>query len=111
MILLQLFKVAHHVTGNDRWAKEYRKLALEEPYRYADLACEHYERYENKIKEYLRNEELDSDTLFPIVVKTMNYSDTRMAAVVRSSRMTRYCLKSSGAARTAGGDSKGTGAT
>ena len=76
MILLQLFKV------NDRWDKEYRKLALEEPYRYADLACEHYERYENKIKEYLRNEELDSDTLFPIVVKTMNYSDTRMAAVV-----------------------------
>ena len=82
MILLQLFKVAHHVTGNERWDKEYRKLALEEPYRYADLACEHYERYENKIKEFLHNEELDSETLFPMVVKTMNYSDTRMAAIV-----------------------------
>lgn len=82
MILLQLFKVAHHVTGNERWDKEYRKLALEEPYRYADLACEHYERYENKIKEFLHNEELGSETLFPMVVKTMNYSDTRMAAIV-----------------------------
>lgn len=82
MILLQLFKVAHHVTGNERWDKEYRKLALEEPYRYADLACEHYERYENKIKEFLHNEELNSETLFPMVVKTMNYSDTRMAAIV-----------------------------
>ncbi len=81
MILLQLFKVAHHVTGNERWEKEYRKLALEEPYRYADLACEHYERYENKIKDFLHNDSLDSETLFPMVVKTMNYSDTRMAAV------------------------------
>ena len=30
----------------------------------------------------MHNEELDSETLFPMVVKTMNYSDTRMAAIV-----------------------------
>lgn len=33
-------------------------------------------------KRILHNEELDSETLFPMVVKTMNYSDTRMAAIV-----------------------------
>ncbi len=82
MILLQLFKVAHHVTGNELWNEEYRKLALEEPYRYADLACEHYERYERQIKDFFKKPELDSETLFPFVVKSMNYSDTRMAAVV-----------------------------
>ena len=81
MILLQLYKVAHHVTGNERWNEEYRKLALEEPYRYADLACEHYERYERQVKDFFKKPELDSETLFPFVVKSMNYSDTRMAAV------------------------------
>lgn len=81
MILLQLFKVAHHVTGNERWNEEYLKLALDEPYRYADLACEHYERYEHQIKDFFHNQNLDSQTMFPLVVKTMNYSDTRMAAV------------------------------
>ena len=35
-----------------------------------------------KRQEFLHNEELDSETLFPMVVKTMNYSDTRMAAIV-----------------------------
>ncbi len=81
MILLQLFKVAHHVTGNERWNEEYRKLALEEPYRYADFISEHYERYENSIKYFLHDDTLSSETMFPMVVKTMNYSDTRMAAV------------------------------
>ena len=44
-ILLQCFKVASYVTGDPQWEEVYRKLALEEPYRYADLLGEYYDRY------------------------------------------------------------------
>lgn len=80
MILLQLYKVAHHITGEERWNEEYRKLALDEPYRYADLAAEHFGRYQRIAKDLVENEDSEEE-IFNRVVKIMNYSDVRMAAV------------------------------
>lgn len=80
MILLQLYKVAYHVTGDEQWNKEYRKLALDEPYRYADLAREHYGRY-RMFARLLIEDENDEKEIFNRIVKNMNYSDVRMAAL------------------------------
>ncbi|NMP38492.1 MAG: hypothetical protein GX051_10325 [Clostridiales bacterium] len=80
LILLQLYKVAHHVTGDAQWDEQYRKLALEEPYRYADLAAEHYKRYAIAARTLVDDED-DEGEVFRQVVKIMNYSDIRMAAV------------------------------
>ena len=80
LILLQLYKVAYHVTGNDEWNTEYRKLALEEPYRYADLASEHYKRYAMLAQSFVDDED-DPEQIREQVFKIMNYSDVRMAAV------------------------------
>ncbi|HZK39454.1 MAG TPA: hypothetical protein VFD23_04815 [Clostridia bacterium] len=79
-ILLQLYKVAHHVTGDEQWNKEYRKLALDEPYRYADILREHFERYRIMAKDLVDDENSDEE-IFNRVIKIMNYSDVRMAAV------------------------------
>lgn len=80
MILLQLYKVVHHITGDEQWNKEYQKLALDEPYRYADLAAEHFERYRMIAKTLVEDEENDEE-VFTQVVKMMNYSDVRMAFI------------------------------
>ncbi len=80
LILLQLYKVAYHITGDKQWNSEYRKLALDEPYRYADLAAEHYDRYAIAARTLVDNEE-DEEEVFRQIVKIMNYSDVRMAAV------------------------------
>lgn len=80
IILLQLYKVAHHITGDKKWDGEYRKLALDEPYRYADLAAEHYGRYAMIAKSLIDDEE-NEEQVFVQIAKMMNYSDTRMAAV------------------------------
>ncbi|HOO26149.1 MAG TPA: hypothetical protein PKW24_06015, partial [Clostridiales bacterium] len=79
-ILLQLFKVAHHITGDKQWEDEYKKLAFEEPYRYADIVGEHFRRYEMMAEELLEKG-FSKEELFDKVVKIMNYSDVRMAAV------------------------------
>ena len=79
-ILLQLYKVAHHITGDEQWNEEYRKLALDEPYRYADLLKEHFERYRIIAKDLVEDEN-DDEEIFNRVVKIMNYSDVRMAAI------------------------------
>ena len=79
-ILLQLYKVAHYITGDEQWNKEYRKLALDEPYRYADLLREHFERYRIIARDLVEDEN-SKEEIFDRVVKIMNYSDVRMAAV------------------------------
>lgn len=79
-ILLQLFKVAHHITGDKQWEDEYKKLALDEPYRYADIVGEHFRRYE-MMAEGLLEKGFSKEELFDKVVKEMNYSDVRMAAI------------------------------
>ena len=45
LVVLNTFKVAAYITGEQRWEDEYRMLALEEPYRYADLAGQYWERW------------------------------------------------------------------
>ena len=80
LILMQLYKVAYHITGEKEWDCEYRKLALDEPYRYADLASEHYDRYAIIAKDLVDDED-NEDEIFNFIVKHMNYSDVRMAAI------------------------------
>lgn len=80
LILMQLYKVAHYITGDEQWNKEYKRVALEEPYRYADLASEHFGRYQMMAKS-LVDDENSEDEVFNRVVKIMNYSDVRMAFV------------------------------
>lgn len=46
LVLLNVFKLAGYVTGEARWENEYRMLATEEPYRYADLCGQYWERLE-----------------------------------------------------------------
>lgn len=79
-ILLQCFKVTYHVTGDEKWEKVYRMLALEEPYRYADLLSEYYERYARDAVAQAGRPLTEEET-FRAVVAEANYSDIRMAAV------------------------------
>ena len=79
-ILLQCYKVAYHVTGDEKWEKVYRMLALEEPYRYADLLSEYYDRYARAAAEEA-GRPLSEEETFRAVVATANYSDIRMAAL------------------------------
>lgn len=79
-ILLQLYKVAYHVTGDDEWNREYRKIALDEPYRYADLMGEYYDRYAIGAKRML-GDDLTDEQIWKAVVTEANYSDIRMSAV------------------------------
>ena len=83
-ILLQCFKVAAYVTGDEQWEAEYRKLALEEPYCYADLLGEYYERNANEVRSIAKEQlgkDLDDVETFRALVDYANYSDIRMAAV------------------------------
>jgi len=79
-ILLQLFKVAHHVTRDGQWDAVYRKLALEEPYRYADVLSEYYDRHVMLGRE-LAGRELSDKEMFHSIVEFLNYSDIRMSAI------------------------------
>ena len=79
-ILLQLFKVAHHVTGDSQWESTYRKLALDEPYRYADVLAEYYERHVVLGKQ-LGGENFSDEEMFRSIIQFLNYSDIRMSAI------------------------------
>ncbi|MBR6708341.1 MAG: hypothetical protein IKL84_01525 [Clostridia bacterium] len=79
-ILLQCFKVTAYVTGGNHWEQIYRMLALEEPYRYADLLGEYYERCVHAlIGDQAAN--MTEEEIFRIIVDDANYSDIRMAAI------------------------------
>jgi len=79
-ILLQLFKVAHHVTGDSQWHGIYRMLALDEPYRYADVLSEYYERHEVLGRE-MGGEDFSEEEMFHSIIQFLNYSDIRMSAI------------------------------
>jgi len=79
-ILLQLFKVAHHVTGDSQWHELYRKLALDEPYRYADVMAEYYERHV-VLGKALGGEDFSDEQMFRSIIQFLNYSDIRMSAI------------------------------
>ena len=80
LVLLNVFKMAHYVTGEQRWEDEYRMLALEEPYRYAELCGKYWEHlayvaHKNGfIPEDASQEEVDN-----WILNYHNYSDEEMA--------------------------------
>lgn len=80
LVNLCTFKLAAYVTGEARWEEEYRMLALDEPYRYADLAGEYWERWEHlahvdgKLDENASQAELNT-----WIQQNLNYSDEEMA--------------------------------
>jgi hypothetical protein len=90
LVLLCIFKLAYYLSGDEKWEKEYRKLALEPPYRYADLAGEYRERYKQEAVYQYRMAHPDADendpNLDPDSKETairvqliLNYSDEEMA--------------------------------
>ncbi|MBC5737485.1 Ig-like domain-containing protein [Lawsonibacter faecis] len=80
LVNLCTFKLAAYVTGEARWEEEYRMLALDEPYRYADLAGEYWERWEHlahvdgKLDENASQAEINT-----WIQQNLNYSDEEMA--------------------------------
>lgn len=80
LVNLCTFKLAGYVTGEARWENEYRMLALDDPYRYADLAGEYWDRWE-----YLArtsgdlNENPTRNEIDTWIQQNLNYSDEEMA--------------------------------
>ncbi|HBN86473.1 MAG TPA: hypothetical protein DDZ89_21870, partial [Clostridiales bacterium] len=90
LVLLSIFKLAYYFTKDEKWEKEYRKLALEAPYQYADLAGEYRERYKQEAVYFFKKENPDADKDDPrldpdsfetakAVQVRLNYSDEEMA--------------------------------
>ena len=76
-VLLSTFKLASYVTGERMWEDEYRMLALEEPYRYADLAGEYWSRWEALAKRDGVDAN-DQAALDEWIRQECNYSDEEM---------------------------------
>jgi len=90
LVLLCAIKLAAYLTGEKKWEEEYRKLALEEPYRYADLAGEYRDRYNKLAVEMYRRKNPEAPANSPYldpnsretameVQRILNYSDEEMA--------------------------------
>jgi len=82
-ILLQLFKVAHHVTGDAQWEGVYRELALGDRYRYADLMGEHYARsitLADRVAAEAGITQTERER-YSMMICSMNYNDIRMASL------------------------------
>ena len=80
LVNLCTFKLAAYVTGEQRWEDEYYMLAMEDPYRYADLAGEYWDRWaylahvDGGLDENATQEEIDT-----WIQQNLNYSDEEMA--------------------------------
>lgn len=80
LVNLCAFKLAGYVTGEERWENEYRMLALEDPYRYADLAGEYWTRWahlayvDGGLDKTATQDEIDT-----WIRQNLNYSDEEMA--------------------------------
>lgn len=80
LVLLNTFKVAAYVTGEQRWEDQYNMLAAEDPYRYADLAGEYWDRWEHLA--YVDgglSEDASQDEINTWIQQNLNYSDEEMA--------------------------------
>ena len=78
LVNLCTFKLAGYVTGEQRWEDEYRMLALDDPYRYADLAGEYWDRWEYLAKGEL-GETATAEDIYTWILQNLNYSDEEMA--------------------------------
>lgn len=76
LVNLCTFKLAGYVTGEARWENEYRMLALDDPYRYADLAGEYWTRWEHLAK---LEGNTTPDDIYTYILQELNYSDEEMA--------------------------------
>lgn len=80
LVNLCTFKLAGYVTGEERWENEYRMLALDDPYRYADLAGEYWDRWahlayvDGGLEKTATQDEIDT-----WIRQNLNYSDEEMA--------------------------------
>lgn len=80
LVNLGIFKLASYVTGEARWENEYRMLALAEPYRYADLAGEYWDRWAHlAIVDGGLSENASQDEINTWIQQELNYSDEEMA--------------------------------
>lgn len=86
-VLLCVFKTAAYMTGEEKWENEYRLAAGEEPYQYADIMTQYWDRDAECIQNYidsapeLVSEKIKEDETFQELVQlnNLNYSDEEMA--------------------------------
>ncbi len=89
MVLLSVFKLAHYLTGEQKWEDEYRMAALDEQYQYAEIMTQEKERYEMAILEYANSVTgilgfilrplVGTETFKALYRIILNYSDEEMA--------------------------------
>ena len=86
-VLLCVFKTAAYITGEQKWEDEYHLAALEEPYQYAAIMTQYWERCSEYIHSYVETstgmvgEKLKSQDVFYeiLLLSNLNYSDEEMA--------------------------------
>ncbi len=89
LVLLNVFKLAHYLTGEQKWEDEYRMAALDEQYQYAKVMTQEKERYEMCVLEFANSvspvlgfilRPLVGTKMFKTLVRIiLNYSDEEMA--------------------------------
>ncbi len=89
LVLLATFKVAAHVTGDQKWEDEYRMAALDEQYEYAKVMTQELERYHLSILEFANDvspilgfilRPLVGTEIFDTIYRLiLNHSDEEMA--------------------------------
>ncbi len=89
LVCLNVFKLAHYLTGEQKWEDEYRMAALDEQYQYAKVMTQEKERYELCVLEYANSvspvlgfilRPLVGTEMFKTLVRIiLNYSDEEMA--------------------------------
>ncbi len=89
LVLLNVFKLASYLTGDEKWENEYRMAALDEQYQYAEIINQEFERYEMSILEYANSvtgilgfilRPLVGTEMFKSLYRLiLNYSDEEMA--------------------------------
>ena len=87
-VLLSALKLAHYVTGDQKWEDEYRMMALDPAYEYAKVMTQNWERYKMAIMEYaaqvstiipfLLRPFMESKTIKSVYRMILNYSDEEM---------------------------------
>ncbi len=88
-VILSALKLAHYVTGDKKWADEYRMAALDEQYQYAEIMTQEMERYRFAILEFANSASPILGFILRPLIKTdlvktlyrmiLNYSDEEMA--------------------------------
>ena len=88
-ILLSAFKLAAYVTGDQKWEDEYRMIALDPAYEYAEIMTQNWERYKMAILEYTASVStiipfflrpfMETETMKTVYRMILHYSDEQMS--------------------------------